>query len=230
MKTPFLLAAILMAATPAMADGPVVVELFTSQGCSSCPPADKLLGELADRDDVIALAFHVDYWNYIGWEDPFSSAAHTERQRSYASLMGSATIYTPQAIVQGTADVVGSNAAALQAAIAEASAQSNGITLTQQGDSIAVSDGLTDSGADLIMVLYKARAVTEVTRGENSGRSLIERNIVQQAVVLATWQGQAMTQPLNLAAYQGYDAAALLLQDRQSGAILAAAKVALPGS
>ena len=231
MKKHLLIAGLLLAPAAALADGPVVVELFTSQGCSSCPPADKLLGDLADRDDVIALAFHVDYWNYIGWEDPFSDAAHTQRQRNYAQLMGSATVYTPQAIVQGQQDVVGSHSAALEGAIAEAAASNNGITLIIEGDAVSVSAGTASTeGAVLLLVLYKSRAVTEVTRGENAGRSLIERNIVRQTVELANWQGAAMTQPLNLTRYEGYDGVALLLQDSGTGAILAAAKVELPGS
>src|ERR1041384_1895274 len=89
------------------AEAPVVVELFTSQGCNSCPPADALLGELAQRPDLVALAFHVDYWNYIGWQDPFSSPEATKRQRDYAQSLGLSSVYTPEMVIDGSFDIVG---------------------------------------------------------------------------------------------------------------------------
>jgi hypothetical protein len=97
---------------------PAVVELFTSQGCSSCPPADKLLGELARRSDVLTLAYHVDYWNNLGWKDPFASADATRRQRRYAGALGLSGIYTPQMVVDGAIDAVGSDRRAVEAALA----------------------------------------------------------------------------------------------------------------
>jgi len=105
-----LAAVTLTPAGQANADGPVVVELFTSQGCSSCPPADKILGELAKRDDVIALSLHVDYWDYLGWKDDFASPAHTARQQGYATALGERMMFTPQMIIGGTDSVVGSRA------------------------------------------------------------------------------------------------------------------------
>jgi hypothetical protein len=116
-----LLAATALAVPPALAaERPVVVELFTSQGCSSCPPADALLSTLADRPDVLALAFHVDYWNRLGWTDPFSGPWATARQTAYAAQLGSDQVYTPQAVIDGRSDVVGSDREALEAAIATA--------------------------------------------------------------------------------------------------------------
>lgn len=106
----FLFASASVAMQPAQAGGEkIVVEFFTSQGCSSCPPADAYLAELAKRDDVIALSFHVDYWNYIGWSDPFLSREATERQRAYGRTMGKSYVYTPQVVVDGRAETVGSN-------------------------------------------------------------------------------------------------------------------------
>ena len=108
----------LLSVAPAFAqDRPVVVELFTSQGCSSCPPADELFAALSEREDVIALAFHVDYWDYIGWKDPFGAPAHAERQRAYAITGGRTSIYTPEMIVNGKTDVVGAKPVELMEAI-----------------------------------------------------------------------------------------------------------------
>src|SRR5262245_12327062 len=115
------LALALLVTLPARAaETPVVVELFTSQGCSSCPPADRVLGQLAARDDVIALAVHVSYWNYIGWRDTFATEATTARQYAYAKALGSRNVYTPQAVIGGAADAVGSDASDIEHAIAKA--------------------------------------------------------------------------------------------------------------
>ncbi|HEV8025928.1 MAG TPA: DUF1223 domain-containing protein, partial [Stellaceae bacterium] len=124
MKRAFVLASLLMTAAALTAhagegrSAPVVVELFTSQGCSTCPPADAYLGELASRPGVIALAFHVDYWNYIGWTDPFASKAATDRQRSYAKQLGLRYVYTPQMVINGTMEGVGSGREAITQLIA----------------------------------------------------------------------------------------------------------------
>src|SRR5438105_11263765 len=104
-----ILAALGSTAATAGAQAPVVIELFTSQGCESCPPADAYLGELARRADVVALAFHVDYWDYIGWKDPYASSAATARQRGYAAALGARVVYTPQMVIQGAAHEVGSD-------------------------------------------------------------------------------------------------------------------------
>ena len=114
---------------PAHAQSPVVVELFTSQGCSSCPPADALLHELAGRDDVIALALHVDYWDYIGWEDAFADPAHTQRQRQYALEAGRRSVYTPQMVINGQTAIVGTKPMALSEAIAHYATKDMGVEL-----------------------------------------------------------------------------------------------------
>ena len=111
------LAGALLQPAPAKSRLPVVVELYNSQGCNSCPPADKLLGRLAKRDDVIALTFNVDYWDYLGWKDTLADPANTKRQRQYASSMGDLNVYTPQMVIGGRQHVVGSNSAAVAAAI-----------------------------------------------------------------------------------------------------------------
>src|SRR4051812_17852201 len=141
---PLVLATMLVAAGPAIAgERPVVVELFTSQGCSSCPPADALLGELTRRADVLPLAFHVDYWNRLGWKDPYSSAESTARQRTYARQLGLRTIYTPQMVVDGGIDVVGSERADVLKAIdaARASQRTVPIEVARDGDGLRVRVG-----------------------------------------------------------------------------------------
>ena len=185
-------------ATPALAqrapERPIVVELFTSQGCSSCPPADTLLTELAGRPDILPLAFHVTYWNNLGWRDPFSLDEATARQRSYQRLLGSETIYTPQMIIEGRTDVVGSDRAGVRAALAAArptTAVTLDATRTAQGLQIAVGPG---SGAATVLVIgYDPSHRTAVARGENAGRQLTESNIVRSVAPVAAWQGSALT-------------------------------------
>ncbi len=180
--------------TPALAQRPIVVELFTSQGCSSCPPADALLTELARRPDILPLAFHVTYWNNLGWRDPFSLDDATARQRAYQRLLGTETIYTPQMIVEGHTDVVGSDRAGVSAALAAAH-PADAVTLTAtrttQGLQIAVGPG--HGTATVLVIGYDPAHRTAVARGENAGRQLLESNIVRSLTEAGTWQGQPIT-------------------------------------
>lgn len=206
----------------AAADRPVVVELFTSQGCSSCPPADAVLATLADRPDVLPLAFHVDYWNRLGWADPFSARWATARQNHYATLWGTGQIYTPQAVVDGTSDVVGSDRTALEAAIAvAASSQSVPLALTAEASGLKVSvGGSAPAGAALWLVGFDDRHDTAVRRGENAGQTLVNRNVVRSLVRLDGWApgGTIAT------AHPDGDRAAVLLQGAD-GHILGAARL-----
>ena len=162
---------------------PVVVELFTSQGCSSCPPADRVLSKLGEgeADRVIPLAFHVDYWNHGGWSDPFSRHAWTERQMAYDRIFGQQEAYTPQAVVDGHAELVGSKEGALRAAIAQAEEKpAAGIVLrlAPSGDRVAVTadvdlpEALRGRRWELLLAVFETGLVTPVARGENGGRSL----------------------------------------------------------
>ena len=218
-----LLALAALSATPAVAaERPVVVELFTSQGCSSCPPADALLATLADRPEVLPLAFHVDYWNRLGWVDPFSSAWATARQGAYAAQMGSSQVYTPQAVVDGGRDVVGSNRAALDSAIAEArSGPSVPLTLTASDAALQVAVGpAAPADAVLWLVGFDDRHETPVRRGENAGRTLVDRNVVRSLTRLDGWTPGGTI----AAARPEGDRAAVLLQ-AADGRILGAARL-----
>ncbi len=178
---------------------PVVLELFTSQGCSSCPPADALLSELAaTRADILPLGFHITYWDGMGWRDPFSLAAATERQRAYARLLGSTSIYTPQLIVDGRADVVGSDRQGVLAAITAAAEDARvtaPLRVTLAADAITVDIGAgqaPDGGAaEVLLVGYDPGHRTRVARGENGGRDLVESNVVRALIRLGGWTGAA---------------------------------------
>jgi hypothetical protein len=173
---------------------PVVVELFTSEGCSSCPPADALLAELASRPDVLALSFHVDYWDRLGWKDPFSSPAATERQQRYAELLRLATVYTPQMVVDGKWQAVGSDRAEIQRALDARH------TLAEVPVALAVDRGLAQiklgaagdpaSGA-VLLIGFDRRHVSAVQRGENSGRTLAHVDVVRGIEQVAQFRGQA---------------------------------------
>jgi hypothetical protein len=226
-----LLASALHGAVATAAEGsparPIVVELFTSQGCSSCPPADALLGELAKRADVLPLAFHVDYWDRLGWKDPYSSAVATQRQRSYARLLDSATVYTPQMVVDGRTDVVGSYRGEVLHAIDQArvAAVAVPIDLATQPDGMRVriaGDESAPHRATLWLVGFDRHHVTQIGAGENGGRQLAEWNIVRGLESLGDWQGAPYETTIPAAKLAGYERVAVMLQE-PGGRILGAA-------
>lgn len=170
--------------------GPVLVELFTSQGCASCPPADRLLAQLGEEhgDEVVPLAFHIDGWNHLGWTDPFSSAAWTRRQAAYTREL-EATPYTPQAVVGGGAEVLGSDERAIRAAVAAAAAEPQGelaLTLTPADSEVGVTvevtlpSALRDRKLDLMVAVFESGLVTPVERGENGGATLHNDYVVRR--------------------------------------------------
>ena len=190
-----LLLGVALAATPAGADPrPVVVELFTSQGCSSCPPADALLRELAPRPDVLALGFHISYWDRLGWKDPLSSAASTARQKAYAGRFNGGQVYTPQIVVDGTREMVGSDRAAVLAAIAAARPKAVApVSFAADRRSVAVG-GAVGGGAgvgEVVLVRFLAQRTTAVGAGENAGRTAQDANGVDALQVLGRWEGAA---------------------------------------
>ncbi len=208
--------------------GPIVIELFTSQGCSSCPPADELLGSLADRTDVLPLALHVDYWDYIGWKDTFGDPAHSERQRAYAHHAGARMVYTPQMIVGGMEHLVGVKPEAMEQAIRMESAMPHlvSLALERSGDSIAISaTPLGDLPEDTMVQLVRVRptATVEIGRGENAGRTFTYSHIVTDWTQLGDWDGD---EPFSrTVAAPGADDVVVIVQEPGPGRILAAAIV-----
>ncbi len=170
------------------AASPVVIELFTSQGCSSCPPADRLLGELARDPSVVALAWHVDYWNHLGWPDPFATPLGSERHHAYADRLRE-DVYTPALVIGGARMVIGSDRSTIGAAIKGAPASSVPVALVTEGDGIAVEVGPAGQQVSALLALYQPEHVTDVARGENGGQQLHEYRIVRNAMALAIWDG-----------------------------------------
>ncbi|TYB88092.1 thioredoxin family protein [Oceaniovalibus sp. ACAM 378] len=216
------------AAMPAQAgDQPVVVELFTSQGCASCPPADQLLGRLVAREDVIALALHVDYWDYIGWKDAFANPAFTKRQKGYARAAGSRTIYTPQLMVGGKDPVVGYRPMELADLIQahRATPDTVAIDARREGDKIVIRAEML-SGSRVAMVVQLARFspedTVEITRGENAGLTIQYHNTVRDWRQIAEWDGTA---PLNLAVEATEGPTAVIIQEAGFGPVRAAARL-----
>lgn len=208
----------------AAAERPVVVELFTSEGCSSCPPADAFLTELSrGRRDVLPLAFHVTYWNSLGWKDPFSMAAATQRQARYGSKFGDGS-YTPEMVVDGRKGLVGSETGTAEAAIA--AAESGGrtaatVTLSRQGGGVSIRVGEGSGSGRVVLVGFDPEHHTAVGRGENSGRTLTESNIVRSIRSVGQWTGAPLT--LAADAPDGQDAAVLL--EAPDGSIIGASRL-----
>lgn len=221
------IAAFFAISAPSWADSPVVVELFTSQGCSSCPPADKMLHTLAERDDVIALALHVDYWDYIGWKDEFAQPKFTKRQRAYAIEGKRRSIYTPQMVVNGVTDVVGAKPIELSEAISKHAAQQSPleIALKRDGNMIKVEGVANGEKGPFVvqMVRYAPLSETRIMRGENAGRTLSYANVATDWEILGKWDGVA---PLSMDA--DLDAGApvvIIVQKDRFGPIMAAARL-----
>jgi hypothetical protein len=209
-------------APPKLGPTPVVVELFTSQGCSSCPPADALIHAIANdpamRGRVIPLAFHVDYWDSLGWRDPFSSAEWTQRQARYARTMRLNSAYTPQAVVNGTREFVGSNAAAMSAALEKASNEKTraDITLTarREGTSlIATIHATVPANDDLLLAIVEDGVTMRIEHGENAGRTITNDAIVRKLIRVTSSQA-AVRVPLD-GAWRDVSAVAFV-QDRST--------------
>lgn len=220
-----LLAAAAPGPAPAAPDPayPVVVELFQSQGCSSCPPANANLNALAGKPGVLALSFAVTYWDQLGWKDGFATKANTQRQWDYAKALGHSQVWTPQVIVNGSRDTVGRNAADIDRLIAAAAPAKDAPRLTLTPAKVSIAAGTAPGGrADVWLVRYDPRTVeVAIKAGENNGKTLPHRNIVRQLVKLGTWTGTAAS--FALPAPPAGLRTAVLVQRAGGGAILAAA-------
>ncbi len=214
MRIDHLLGALLLSATPAMAKAsatrPLVLELFTSQGCSSCPPADELLVELAaDHPELLPLAFHVTYWNALGWHDPYSLDAATRRQSGYAAVLRQDSVYTPELVVDGRRGVVGSDRQAVGSAIDAAkgaAAAPLGLRLHRGLSGLGIEVGAGTGTATLWLVGFDPQHRTQIGRGENGGRTLLEANIVRSLAPAAAWVGSPLHVQAALPAGEQYAA------------------------
>jgi hypothetical protein len=207
---------------PAHADPRAVVELFTSQGCSSCPPADKIIGELAKDPDVIALSMPIDYWDYLGWKDTLADARFSARQKAYSRMRGDRDVYTPQAIVNGSAQAIGSDRASIERAIhdtGKSGVMSVPVSMTLAGKEINVSVAATKvpgvtHGEVWICAISKAVPIS-IARGENRGQEITYHNVVRNLLKVGDWNGApaSWSVPVEDVMREGVDGAVVYVQD-----------------
>jgi hypothetical protein len=215
---------------PCLAKRQVVLELYTSQGCSSCPPADALIERLSDRPDILGLSLPVTYWDMLGWKDTLASEANTRRQKAYAASMGRGGVYTPQIIVDGVTDVVGSREAQVEAAIGARRSDMREVPITLSVSPAAVHIGVgalpekntEDATVWLFHVL--SHAVVRIGAGENKGHNLDYRNVVRDVRAVALWKGQPLTLdiPRGDQSVPGYDSVAVVVQENPYGRVIGA--------
>lgn len=227
---------------PAASDPRAVIELFTSQGCSSCPPADKVLGDLARDPSIIALSLPIDYWDYLGWKDTLADSRFTARQRAYSRVRGDREVYTPQAVINGSMHVIGSDRDAIEGAIEETAlggkVMSVPVRLSIEGQELTVSVAAASDQAlrkhGEVWVCSISRVVPiSVARGENGGRELTYYNVVRGLLKLGDWTGAPVSwsMPLEKIAGDGVDGTVVYVQDGsrdRPGAMLGAAFSELP--
>jgi len=213
---------------PAMASAggrPVVVELFTSQGCSSCPPANAFLNEMSKgRADVLPLAFHVTYWDRLGWKDPFSLDAATARQDRYGHRFGDGS-YTPEIVVDGSVGLVGSHRDEVNAAIDRSKRDQRtaaDVSVRKTGDNVVVRVGSGNGSATILLIGFDHEHITKIGRGENGGRTLAEENVVRSIRPVGDWSGKALQ--IDVPSPDGQDLAVVV--ESSDGRIVGAARLA----
>ena len=218
----------------AMAAGsPSVIELFTSQGCSSCPPADEVLATLAKNPDLIAISLPVDYWDYLGWKDTFAKPAFTERQRAYSSARGDRQVYTPQAVINGREHANGASRSQIDRAIAATASGLNvPVGLTRKGDGVVVSVGAVAAASKGVIWLLPVIGQREVAigRGENARTKVVYTNIVREVAPLGDWSGSATNLAITSAQLKDAESVVVIVQSgtaARPGPILGAAQIAL---
>jgi hypothetical protein len=227
--------AVIALAEPVMAEPKPVLELFTSQGCSSCPPADALLAQLGKKPGYVTLSYSVDYWNYLGWRDTLSSAANSDRQRDYARMRGDGSVYTPQVVVDGILHVNGANEAAIEMAMRNAAKRLEDVrvpvNMHAEGDTLVIGIGAAPEKSDqrsatIWLAVAQDDATVSITRGENRGKTLSYHHPVKELTPIGMWVGDAMTLrlPLKDLKTMGGDCLVALLQVENAGPILGAAQ------
>jgi hypothetical protein len=211
-----------------------VVELYTSQGCSSCPAADALLNRLAERDDIIAVSLSVDYWDYLGWKDTLAQAKFSERQKAFAKALGDGMVYTPQIVVNGAVHVNGSDEGSISAAIAKTNksiaASHVPVRLSTAGDKLVVEIGTAPKGAaskeaTIWLAVISPSVQVPITRGENKGKTVTYSNVIRDLMPIGTWNGTSMTVQLqrHSIVHEGAERCAVLVQEGLAGPIVGAA-------
>ncbi|TGQ74693.1 MAG: DUF1223 domain-containing protein [Mesorhizobium sp.] len=222
------------------ADKPLgVVELFTSQGCSSCPPADAFFAELATKEDLVALSYHVDYWDYLGWQDTLSRKENTERQNDYMRAFGSRSVYTPQAVINGRAHVNGANRAEVDGALARMARSGEGmrvaVKVSRTSDRVIIDTGDAGSGpsdAHVVIVYFDPPQTVKIAQGENTGRKMTYWNAVTGIQTAGMWHGKAQRYELPMSEISKKGGCAVLLQsvgkDGMPGPILGASFIHKP--
>ncbi len=215
-----------------------MVELFTAQGCETCVPADETLSALAEREDVLVLSMHIDYWDYRGWEDPFASSLHTERQRAYQRRLKSRFIYTPQIVIDGQEEVLGSQKdeafAAVERTRGEPKIVQPELIMNDDGTATLIVPQVEDfrGEATIWVALFDYDQETFVKAGENAGRTLHNFNVVRDLMNLGTWTGERTEIPLDMeiAIAKGREGCAILIQREGHGPIVGAVAEALPSA
>ena len=209
---------------------PAVIELFTSQGCSSCPPADAFLTELRSTPNVIALSYHVDYWDYLGWKDTLGSPEYSQRQYDYARARGDRDVYTPQVIVEGRSHFVGSNRNVVLEAIRKAQAEPAGVpvSLMDNGGELVVEigEGASTGESTVWLVPLSPEVIVKIVKGENSGKKIAYHNIVRGLVPAGMWSGKAktLTLPKDSVLRPDCKGCVAILQQGKAGPILGSAQ------
>jgi hypothetical protein len=234
-----LAAALVCGATPVLAGPRAVIELFTSQGCSSCPPADRLLGELARDPSLLTMSLPVDYWDYLGWKDTLALHGHSNRQRAYAKARGDREVYTPQVVVDGAVHALGSDKAAIEKAMRQTREQSSPlvlpVTIERAGDklTIHVAASKDEKGQAEVWLCPITKSIpVAIGRGENSGHTLTYTNVVRRWIKLGDWTGKAETfsVPVKDVQTDNVDSAAVMVQTGVASApklMLGAAQIAV---
>jgi hypothetical protein len=217
----------------AKADPRAVIELFTSQGCSSCPAADRLLGELRTDPSFIPLSLAIDYWDYLGWKDTLALPGHTSRQRAYSQMRGDREIYTPQAVVNGVAQAIGSDLSGIESAVAQSYSNAAplsvplDVNVTGERVSVTIPAREESAGSEVWFCPITRSVPIEITRGENRGRTITYTNVVRRWIKVGIWTGKSetFTLPVNEIKLEGIDAVAVILQNgsaAQPGPIIGA--------